>query len=104
MSTSHCKRHCPRCLPQALALAAPAAALAAFRPWVDQALSRPQDVDRPATLAAVEALSGLLAAGAPFAGAASVQHDPDPQSIWTGWHRWLTQKSWLRTDALFLNC
>lgn len=58
-------------LPQALALAAPAEALAAFRPWVEQALSRPQDVDRPATLAAMEALSGLLAAGAPFAGAAS---------------------------------
>jgi hypothetical protein len=67
---------------QALALAAPAEALAAFRPWVDQALSRPQDVDRPATLAAMEAVSGLLAAGAPFAGAAPGAAWPDPQLAW----------------------
>lgn len=87
-STSHCKRHCPQCLPQALALAAPAEALAAFRPWVDQALSRPQDVDRPATLAAMEALSGLLAAGAPFAGGARCSMILTLSQ--SGWYRRLT--------------
>lgn len=55
-------------LAQALALAAPAEAMAAFRPWVERALSCPQDADRPATFTAAETLSGLLAAGAPFAG------------------------------------
>ena len=54
---------------QALALAAPAETMAALRPAAEAALTgKPQDADRPATLAAAEILSGLLASGAPFAG------------------------------------
>ncbi len=56
-------------LHQALALAAPAESLAALRGWLEETLAKPQDTDRPATFAAAEALGGLVASGAPFAGA-----------------------------------
>ena len=54
---------------QALALVAPAEMMAAMQSPAEAALTgTPQDADRPATLAAAEILSGLLASGAPYAG------------------------------------
>ena len=52
---------------QAMGEAAPAEALAALEGPIQEALAGKQDVDKPRTWAAAEALAGLLASGALFA-------------------------------------
>lgn len=47
---------------------APGPVLSTLRAPLEAALARAQDVDRPATSAAAEALAGLLASGAAFEG------------------------------------
>ena len=49
-----------------MATAAPAEALAALKAPIQSALESKQDVDKPRTWAAAEALAGLLASGALF--------------------------------------